>query len=128
MDKDLYVKRSTRSGRNPTAKGTIRDWWLIKPYGLKGRVSVEYIMFPLKCLGKRIRIKIEFINKNGKVITMPERRECICGHGKTGHRPISIRRYGKVIKYPSGKNKINHIGKCQFPNCKCKKYKRSFKK
>ena len=54
-----YVQRKTRSGRkNPTGKGTVRNWWLIKENSTIGRINISV---PESYIGKRIRLKLEVV-------------------------------------------------------------------
>ena len=60
-----YVCRKTYTGKNPTSKGTKRDWWLVKhsthaPY-IFHMTNSGGIYCPESFIGKRVRLKVEVI-------------------------------------------------------------------
>ena len=60
-----YLERRTNSKKNPAAKGTTRNWWIVKaivPYGAYvSLTSSPKIRFPAACFGKKVRFKVEII-------------------------------------------------------------------
>ena len=60
-----YVERATCAGKNPRAKATYRDWWLIKYGGgvfARGIIPITSISLPAKYIGKRIKLKVEVLD------------------------------------------------------------------
>ena len=62
-----YVERKSKSIKPNRSKVTWRDWQLVKcSSGNLGIVSIKSISFPQGCVGKRIRLKVEFMGEGGK--------------------------------------------------------------
>lgn len=62
INEEGYVERQTHGGRkNSTSKPTTRDWWLAKYDGDHLKISTGKICIPKEHIGKRIRLKVEFL-------------------------------------------------------------------
>lgn len=64
VDSDGYIKRKTKSGRrNPTGKGTVRDWYLVKSKGYSGAININCVGIntPKEYIGKRVKLKVEVL-------------------------------------------------------------------
>ena len=58
-----YVSRIVRAGHRGRAKRSaiIRNWFLIKDNGGSGYLNIGGLYFPKEFLGKRILLKVEFM-------------------------------------------------------------------
>ena len=67
INKNGYLERSSCGGkRNPTGKGTKRDWYLVKAgcsEGARGWIGIngKSIYLPKEFIGKKIRFKVELL-------------------------------------------------------------------
>lgn len=63
VDHDGYLSRTERGHRNPGAKGSKRNWWLVKNGSNRARPSIviKAIYLPHELIGKRVRFKLEII-------------------------------------------------------------------
>ena len=62
INKDGYLERQTRPGKNNHAHATKRDWWLPLDFGTHLRVDLgKHIRIPKEYWGKRVKFKLEII-------------------------------------------------------------------
>lgn len=62
MNLQHYLEVKNQGFKCIGSKGTYRNWWLIKDRGTGGNIALNNISFRREHIGKRIRIKIEFID------------------------------------------------------------------
>jgi hypothetical protein len=81
-----YLERKTSSGK----QWCYRNWWLIKNNG-KGTQGVlslpRCIPLPKEYVGRKVRLRIEFMDEDRKETTMEERRQSVT-HKMVDGRPL----------------------------------------